>query len=160
MPLDIIICSAQDKFESKLITMGLFICEPKFPARPEYLAPRQNFGLEFWPGKNEPKILAWNSRPEFQAKISGQNSRPKNLSNFVLLALKTLQSFKFNLKTCKIQTSHDILAWNFLAWNFGLKFWPEILAWKKSSQKFRPEKQARIPGQKFRPEKQFRLVDE
>ena len=34
-------------------------------------------GPKFWPGKNEPKILAWNSRPEFQAEISGQNSRPE-----------------------------------------------------------------------------------
>ena len=58
-------------------TMGLFICEPKFLARPEFLAPGRNFGLKFWPGKNEPKILAWNSRPEFQAEISGQNSEPK-----------------------------------------------------------------------------------
>ena len=68
-------------------------------------------------------------------------------------------SFDFDLKTCKIQTSH-ILAWNFLAWNFGLKFWPEILAWKNQARNFGLKKQARIPGQKFRPEKLFRLADE
>ena len=46
---------------------GLFICEPKF------LAPSQNFGLEFWPGTNKPnfrpEIPGKNFKQKFQAKI-------------------------------------------------------------------------------------------
>ena len=32
------------------VKLGLFICEPKFLARPEFLSPGQNFGLKFRPG--------------------------------------------------------------------------------------------------------------
>ena len=55
------------------------------------------------------------------------------------------------------------------AWNSGLEFRLGIPAWKisawnsgleKTSRKFRPEKQARIPGRKFRPEMSFRPADE
>ena len=90
-------------------------------------------------------------KSKFQAEIPGK----KMGLIFVLLAwckhcyCSCDFSIKFDLKTCKIQTSNDILASNFLAWNFGLEFWPE---------KIKPE--ARIPGQKFRPEKLFRLADE
>ena len=56
-------------------------------------------------------------------------------------------SFEFDLKICKSQTSHDILPWIFLAWNFGLKFQLEILAWKNQARYFglknRPAFQAR-----------------
>ena len=138
--------------------MGLFICEPKF------LAPRQNFGLEFWPGKNEPKISAWNSRPEFQAEISGRNFRPEfqaekkmclilfsclpnaNLGIKVLMLLWFL-ALNWIQKPGKSKLFmifwHGIFWLEISAWNFGLKFWPEkikpeILAWKTGPNS-RPE---------------------
>ena len=105
----------------------------------------------FWPGQNfwpQSKISAWNSGLEktsrkFQSRISSQNSRPiflffclpnANLGIKVLLLCSCDLSFKFDLKIWKIQTSHAILAWNFLAWNSGLKkSRRKISAWKAIS---------------------------
>ena len=111
----------------------------------------------FWPGQNfwpHAKISAWNSGLEkmsrnFRPEIPGQNFKPKfqaeipgqkmclilfscllnaNLGIKVLRYCSCDFSLEFDLRTWKIQTSHDILAWNFLASNFVLKFWPGISA--------------------------------
>ena len=97
-------------------------------------------------------------KSKFQAEIPGK----KMGLIFVLLAwckhcyCSCDFSIKFDLKTCKIQTSNDILAWNFLAWNFGPKFWPGILAWnfglKFWPEKIKPEISAWKTGQNSRPE--------
>ena len=46
---------------------------PKYRFVPKVLAGCQSFGLEFWQGKNVPKVSAQNFMPKFRAEILSQN---------------------------------------------------------------------------------------
>ena len=106
-----------------------------------------NSGLEKTSRKFRPEIPGQNFKPKFQAKISGQNFRPRKKMCLILfsclpnanLGIKVLMLLWF-LALNWIQKPgksklfmifwHGIFWLEISAWNSGLKFRLEILAWK------------------------------
>ena len=138
--------------------MGQYICRPKFLARPEFMSPGRNFGLEFWPGKNKPKISAWNSRPEFQAEMSSKNVGKKLM---LLLGRKPIYIWHWRnmnlwflswiLFVCRGTWVQKCLQINKDVENLGLEFWPENFGLEFCPVKNKPKIPAWKTGQNSKP---------
>ena len=130
----------------------------------------RNFWLDFFRPEFQAEISGQNFRPEFQAEISSQKIPCQNIMNsldfpgfWIQFKAKNHKSIstlmpRFALGKQENKIRHIF----FSAWNFGLKFWPEISGRNFRLVFSRPEFQAEILawGQKFWPGQKFRLADE